>query len=100
MSVISRLVSPDKDAGEQKLPVHQFTAALAEFKRGAITGAEFVAMFTLDAAEVTQVQNWLTSINGSGKTADQIRTELEDVLELGEFGLYTLAKCQTRVNEI
>ena len=100
MALLRRLVSPDISIGETKLPVHQFTAAMAEYKRGALSGAEFVAMFDLSAEEISTLQNWAANVLGSSKSAEQIRTEVEDILELAEAGLYDLSTAQTRLTSL
>lgn len=91
MSLLTRLLTPAP--GEQKIAVHQFMAALAEYKRGAVTGAQVVAAFNLDATETTQLQNWLDNLN-----TDAINRQLiHDVLLLGETGLYTQAQVIARL---
>lgn len=91
MSLLTRLLEPQP--GEQKIPVHQFMAALAEYKRGAVTGAQVVAKFNLDAGETTQLQNWLDNLDG-----DTINRQLiHDVLMLGETGLYSQAQVVARL---
>jgi len=100
MSLLTRLVDPDHQAGEEKIPVHQFTAAMAEYRRGALSGASFVAMFELVGDEVTTLQNWAANIDTSGKSPEQIRTEVEDILELGEHGYYDIATVQSRLTNL
>lgn len=91
MSLLTRLIEPLP--GEDKIAVHQFMAALAEYKRGAATGAQVVAAFNLDAIETTQLQNWLDNLD-----ADTIsRAEIHDVLLLGEVGLYSQAQVIARL---
>ncbi len=80
MSLITRLVHPSST--EVKLPVHQFMAALAEYKRGApgIDLDAIAAAFNLSAAEKNQLQNFLTNLDG-----DIIdRHLIHDVLMMGE----------------
>jgi hypothetical protein len=98
MGLVTRLVSPAD--GEIKLPVHQFTAALGEYKRGELSGAAIIAMFSLSAGEQTTLSNWLSNIDLSGQTATEIRTEVEDILELGEQGLYDVATVTSRLSSI
>ena len=98
MGLITRLVSPE--LGETKLPVHQFTAALAEYKRGELTGLNLVDMFDLSTEEQTTLATWLSNIDGSGQTATEIRTEVEDILELGERELYSVATVTSRLASI
>lgn len=96
MSLLRRLVKPDRQAGETKLPVHQFAAGIAEYKRGEITGTDIASRFELSPTEITALIDWLAIINSSGKTMLEIRAEVEDVLLLGEGGIYTLEEVQTR----
>lgn len=96
MGLITRLTVPLQ--GEKKLPVHQFTAALAEYVRGEISGSTLVSMFNLSSEEQTTLSNWLSGIDGSGRTAIDIRTEVEDILELGEVGLYDIETVTTRLS--
>lgn len=96
--MVTRLVSPLE--GEAKLPVHQFTAALAEYVRGEVTGAQMVTFFNLSASEQTTLTTWLSNIDSSGRTAQDIRTEVEDILELGEQGLYDEATVTSRLASI
>ena len=100
MSLLTRLISPSIPNGERKLPVHQFTAAIAEYKRGELSGVEFVAMFELSGDEVTTLQTWAANVSGSSKSAEQIRTEVEDILELGEAGFYDLNTVQARLTSL
>ena len=51
MSLYRRLIGLD----EPKIPVHQFMAALAEFKRGKFTGPQVLSMFQLSPAEQTEL---------------------------------------------
>jgi hypothetical protein len=91
MSLLTRLLDPEE--GEAKLPVHQFMAALAEYKRGAITGSQVVSAFGLSPTEATQLQDWLDNLDG-----DTInRALIHDALLLGEVGLYTQAFVKTRL---
>ena len=91
MSLLSRLVDPQP--GEEKIACHQFMAALAEYRRGAVSPAQIVAAFNLDASETTQLQNWLDNLD-----ADTINRQLiHDVLLLGEVGLYTQSQVAGRL---
>ena len=42
------------DEGTGKIGIHAFCGALNEFRRGKMTGAQVVAMFSLDATQTTQ----------------------------------------------
>lgn len=93
MSLLSRLVSPAP--GEDKLPVHQFMAALAELKRGVsqVSIASIASFFNLSAGEQTDLQTFVDQQAG-----DVIaREEIHDVLMLGEVGAYTLQNCSDRL---
>lgn len=65
-----------------KLPVHQFQAAVAEFKRGKFTGNQVATAFALSAAEKTEATTLLAQITSNAVTA----AEVQDVLCLAEAG--------------
>lgn len=89
MSLLDRLLNLE----DPKIPVHQFSAAMGEYKRGAVTGGQVAAAFDLTAEEITQLQNWLANVD-----ADTInRTMVHDVLLLGEVGLYTKQQVKDRL---
>ena len=91
MSLLTRLISPQP--GETKLPVHQFMAALAEYKRGAITGSQVIMAFNLVGSETAALQDFLDNLD-----SDAIdRSKLHDVLLLGETGLYDLNKIKSEL---
>jgi len=91
MSLLTRLIEPA--VGEEKIPVHQFMAALAEYKRGAVTGAQVVSAFGLSAQETTALQSFLNNLDGNSIN----RAMLHDVLMLAEAGLYPLSKVRSRL---
>ena len=93
MSLWTRLTDPADD--EEKIPNHQFMAGIAEFERGEVTQAQFVAAFGLDAAEESQLQTWYTGIYLPNP--DMNRQVLHDVLLLAEGGQYTNAQAKTRL---
>lgn len=89
MALIDRLLNLE----EPKVPVHQFMAALAEYKRGAVTGQQVGDAFNLSVEERTQLQTWLTNID-----ADTTNRQLiHDVLLLGEYDLYTKQQVISRL---
>ena len=89
MALLDRLLGLE----EPKLPTHQFMAALAEYKRGAVTGQQVVDAFGLSEEETTQLQDWLSNLD-----ADTINRQLiHDVLLLGEVELYTRAQVKGRL---
>ncbi len=91
MSLLTRLVAPLEE--EIKLPVHQFMAGLAEYKRGEITGSALIIAFNLSVPEAAQLQAFLTNLDN-----DTInRAVIHDVLMLGEAGYYTLSQVQNRL---
>ncbi len=95
MSLLSRLVDPAP--GEEKLPTHQFMASLAELKRAApgVTIASIVTAFNLSAGEQTELEGLVNNAY-----LDKIdRGMLHDVLLLGEGGQYSLATCQSRLQD-
>jgi hypothetical protein len=95
MSLLSRLVDPAP--GEEQIPVHQFMAAVAELKRAApgVSIASIVTAFSLTPGEQTELEGlvnsaYLDKIDGN---------MLHDVLLLGEGGQYSLAACQSRLQD-
>ena len=89
MSLLDRLLGNE----DPKLPVHQFMAALAEYKRGAITKQNVIDAFLLSVPEGTSLQTFLTKLDSD--TID--RAFIHDVLLLGEAGYYTKSQVQTRL---
>ena len=100
MGLVTRLVSPLE--GEAKLPVHQFTAGIAEYRRGAstMTGADLVSKFNLTGDEINTLQQWQGVIDASGMDGGQWKGLLEDIFELGEWGQYSLTEVQTRLTDL
>jgi hypothetical protein len=74
-----------------KIPIHQFSALLAEFARGQITGAQAQDAITaisgapLSAAEVTEAQTLLATISGSATAKLARAKEIDDVLMVAEM---------------
>lgn len=89
MGLVQRLLGTE----EPKLPAHQFMAALAEYKRGSITGTQVGDAFDLNAGERTALQEFLDGLDAS--TID--RGKIHDVLLLGETGLYPEAKVKSEL---
>jgi len=94
LTLLSRLVAPV--GSEDKLPVHQFMAAIAEFRRGApgVTANSIAAAFDLDSSELTALTNWYV---GQVLNNNVNREEVHDVLLLGEGGQYTLTQVRNRL---
>ncbi len=89
-----------------KIPVHQFQAALAEFGRNRLTQAqaqaiiEFSSGAPLDAAGVTEAQALLATVTGSATVRLARVTEIDHVLllaEIGAPGYTTVALVKTRL---
>lgn len=95
MGLLSRLTVPA--AGEVKIPVHSFMAALAELKRDApgVDIARIAAFgeFDLDAGEQATLQTFVDNIFGDVISREQVH----DVLLLGESGFYTVQECSDRL---
>lgn len=89
MTLLNRLLGTE----DPKLPIHQFMAALAEYKRTSITGQQVIDAFGLDAGEATALSEFLDNLDGD--TID--RAKIHDVLLLGETGLYPKAKVKTEL---
>jgi len=81
MSLLTRLVDPQE--GEQKIPIHQFMAATAEFVRGApgVNADSIAAAFNLSASEKSALTTWYIN---HVQTKNVNREEIHDVLLLGE----------------
>lgn len=84
MTLLDRLEGTE----EPKIAVHQFMAALGEYKRGAITGPQVVTAFNLSPIEATALDDWLSNLD----TNKINRAKIHDVLLLLEDGLYAQAK--------
>jgi hypothetical protein len=97
MSLLTRLIDPDEQAGEEKIPIHQFTAAIAEYARGApgVTVAALVAAFDLSASEEAALVAWYTAEIATGNLSREL---VHDALLLGEGGQYTINQVKTRLN--
>jgi len=91
MSLLTRLVAPE--AGEIKLPVHQFMAELAEVNRGEITKAKMVTDFIITTEEEVTLDAMIAAIGAATFT----RQEFHDVMMMGEMGFYTPAEITTRL---
>jgi len=91
VALIDRLIG----TVEPKIPVHQFMAALGEYKRAApnVTLSAIQTQFGILAGEVTD----LTTLAGLLAT-DVINQEtIHDVLLLGEVGIYDANTCVSRI---
>jgi hypothetical protein len=89
MGLLDRLLGDE----DPNLSVHAFAAALAEYERGAVTGAQVVSAFNLTGAEATRLQDFLDNIDSAGLT----RAIIDDVLILGTEGYYSKAIVQSRL---
>ena len=68
-------------------------AALAEYKRGSVTGLQVIEAFNLSGTETTALQVFLDNLDSD--TID--RSKIHDVLLLGETGLYDINKVQSEL---
>lgn len=93
MSLLTRLVDPQP--GEEKIPVHQFMAAVSELKRGApgVTVATIASTFELSASEETELEAFVSTYYTDGIN----RGLIHDVLMLGEGGQYSIEQCEDRL---
>jgi len=82
-----------------KIPIHPFGAALSELARGAITKAQLVAAFELDAEDQVELDAIATKYESEPTALAKAAFigKLEDVIVLCEAGLYTKAKAQTEL---
>lgn len=91
MALLDRLQGGSET--EAKIPVHAFMAALAEYKRGSVTGAQIISAFNLSAGEQSSLQEFLDNLDST--TID--RAKIHDVLILLEGEFYTIAKAKTEL---
>lgn len=110
MGLYERLVKRNDDrspAVTGRIPLHSFSALMAEVGRGRVTGAEAQQIITdisglpLDASEITEAQTLLQTITTlNNATAKLARAkEIDDVLLLAEGGgVYgTPTECRARL---
>lgn len=90
MALLDRLLNLE----DPKIPTHQFMAALAEYKRGAIAKQNVVDAFDLSIDEATALQAWLDNLDSDTVN----RAMIHDILLLGEVGLYSKAQVQSRLS--
>lgn len=79
MAFYRRLIGLD----DPKIAIHQFMAAMAEFRRGRVTAAQIATAFNLDAAEQAEVTTLRARVTSDALTA----AEIHDVGLLAESGL-------------
>lgn len=95
MSLYTRLLGLD----EPRIPVHGFTASVAERARGQATAADVNAAWGLAAAEQTELETLYLRFT-TGVQANRLTREIfEDVLMLGEMrkAYFTEAGLKTRL---
>lgn len=97
MSLLTRLIDPDEEAGEEKIPVHQFMAAITEYARGApgVTVSAIVTAFNLSPAEEAALTAWYIAEIQTGNLSREV---VHDALLLGEGKQYTLNQVKNRLN--
>lgn len=97
MSLLTRLTVPLE--GEEKIPAHQFVAAIYEFKRGApgVNAARIQQEFNLSAQELAELTAWYTA-NIAPSTPPIPRDLLHDILLLVEKGHYSVDQARVRLN--
>ena len=82
-----------------KIPVHAFSCALREWSRGAITKAQVVSAFSLQATESSNLDSmastYLAKPNQDAK--DDYLVKIQDVFILCESGFYTKTKAKTEL---
>jgi hypothetical protein len=88
MTLLDRLLGPPEP--EDKIPVHQWMAGVAEFERGHVTAQQFFTAFELTASEKVEATNWFQSGN-------TVREEVHDALLLGEAGYYSKQTVKDRL---
>lgn len=95
MTLLTRLIAPLE--GEEKIPVHQFLAALAELVRGApgVTTPALASAFNLSPTEQTSLLDFVTEMQAANIALQ--RQKIHDVLLLGEGGQYTVNQVMVRL---
>ena len=89
MSLLDRLLGTE----EPNLSIHAFMAAMAEYKRGAVTGQQVVDVFALSPQEATHLQEFLDNLDSDAIN----RAVIHDVLLLGGDGLYPKTMVKNRL---
>lgn len=79
MALYPRLIGLE----EPKISIHQFMAAIAEFKRGRVTGPQIATAFSLSAEEIVELTTLRARVTSDALTAE----EIHDVCLLAEGGL-------------
>lgn len=105
MSLYERVLGRDDNGVgvDGKIPVHAFSAILAEVARGRMTGAQAqaaisaVSGFPLNAGEITEANALLATIAGQLAAKLQRAKEIDDVIMLGEVGQVALYDTPTKV---
>lgn len=84
MSLYTRLAAPAE--GEEKIPIHQFMAALAEGGRGEVTRAAVIATFNIEPADEPALDFLFDKMIGwtTDKSRFEFRQVIHDVLLLAE----------------
>jgi hypothetical protein len=84
MSLYTRLAVPAE--GEEKIPIHQFMAAIAEGGRGQVTRAQVIATFNIEPADEAALDFIFDKMTGwtTDKSRFEFRQVLHDVLLLAE----------------
>jgi len=82
---LSGIDLPDGSAveAEQKMAIHAFCGAINELRRGKITGAEIVAMFSLDAGQQSAASTLKDLIVSAPQRTEFMRV-FKDFLYLAE----------------
>lgn len=93
MGLLTRLVDPQE--GEERIPIHQFMAALAEYGRNApgVNLNSISNAFGLSAQEETALANFIGNLNSNMIN----RALIHDVLMLGEGHIYTVQNVRDRL---
>ena len=87
MALYDRLMGIDS---APRIPIHYFSATMAEFARGRITGAQAQAILdaasgaSLSASEIVEVNALLATVTGSATAKLSRANEIDDVLMLAE----------------
>lgn len=95
MGLLSRLVQPADN--EEKISIHAFMAAVAEYARGEVDPGFFLAKFGVAAGKENGTLTDLLFNVDSGKID---RNVIHDVLLLGESGIYTLKRVEQRLDAL
>ena len=90
MALIERLVG----GGGQKIPVHQFMACVQEMARGEMTRADIIAVYSMDAADIADLDTLIARFQTETVNLDKFAFAhaVHDIFLLAESGTRYLTR--------